>query len=360
MALPNYQPLQSQRLPRIWYMAPEQFDGIINEKTDQYALGCLAYALLTGRVPLPGYTHKTLVRKHQSEAPKPPSVYNAQVPAYIEDAILKSVAKQPEQRHASVRDFLYALETPPARFAVQVRMQRPLATAALGNLQTTVARGFYSLPPVRTLSQNLSAGHYSRNPLHTILAKGPLGNRTRKTPLAEVFRGALFLSVVALIVVVLISIIVSAAVFASQANKTLATKSPAPTGIVHRPPSSATPPSTPRPTPGNICHVDYQLINQGTLSNNSSGGFTADITITNTSSSAISGWQLVFLYTQGQQVVGSINARSTQRGEQITLTNTSNDAAIAPEQSLTVIVIGMWSGSNPSPTAFTLNSTLCH
>lgn len=368
-ALPNYQPIQSQRLPRIWYMAPEQFNGVINEKTDQYALGCLAYALLTGRMPLPGYTYKTLVRKHQSETPKSPAAYNDQIPVYIEDAILKSLAKQPEQRHASVQDFLYALETPQqARFAVQTRMQRPLATAALSNLQTTVARGFYSLPPMRTLSQNLSAGHYSRNPFHTILAKGPLRNsKSEWTP---------FLGVAMLIVaVVLVAVTVSAVVFAGQANQTSAAKSSTPTGIVHRPPSPTVPPSTPRPAPtpapvspaptpspapgGNSCRVDYQLTNQGTLANNSTGGFTADITITNTSSSTINGWQLVFSYKQGQQIVGSMNAHSTQQGNQIMLTNMSNDATIAAGQSLTVTVAGMWNGSNPPPTAFTLNNTTC-
>jgi serine/threonine protein kinase len=374
-ALPNYQPIQSQRLPRIWYMAPEQFDGVINEKTDQYALGCLAYALLTGRVPQPGYTHKTLVRKHRSEAPKTPGIYNDQVPDYIEDAILKSLAKQPEQRHASVQDFLQALEAPqPARFAAQMRQQRPLATAALGNFQTTVARGFYSLPPMRTLSQNLSAGHYSRNPLHTILAKGPLGNKAQKTSLATTFSRNPFLGVAVLIVVVvLVAVIVSAAALAGQANRTPAAKPPAPTGIVHRPPAPTAPPSThqpaptpvpPAPTPspapgGNSCHVDYQLTNQGTLSNGSSGGFTANISITNTSSSAIHGWQLVFSYEQSQQIVGSINAHSVQQGKQITLTNISNNATIAAGQSLTVTVVGMWNGSNPSPTAFTLNNTIC-
>ena len=373
--LPNYQPIQSQRLPRIWYMAPEQFDGVIDEKTDQYALGCLAYALLTGRVPLPGYTHKTLVRKHQSEAPKSPGVYNAQIPAHIEEAIVKSLAKQPEQRHASVQDFLCALEEPQqARDAVQAQQQRPLATAVLVNLQTTVTRRFYSLPPMRTLSQNLSAGHYSRNPLYTILAKGPLGNRARKTPAREVFRGISVLSVTVLIVaIVLVAVIVSAAAFASQTNRTPAAKSLAPTGIVHRQPSPTAPPSippstptpvppapTPDPAPGeNSCHVAYQLTNQGTLPNSSSGGFTANITITNTSSSAIHGWQLVFSYKQGQQIVGSINANSAQRGNQITLTNMSNNATIAARLSLTVTVVGMWDGSNPSPTSFTLNSTTC-
>ena len=33
------------------YMAPEQFEGSVSKKTDQYALGCIAYELVTGRRP---------------------------------------------------------------------------------------------------------------------------------------------------------------------------------------------------------------------------------------------------------------------------------------------------------------------
>src|SRR5579884_992540 len=111
-AIPNYHPKQDVRLPNMWYMAPERFDDVINEKTDQYALGCLAYALLTGSVPFPGNTNTTLKRKHQSEPPQPLTTYNPQIPANIEDAVLMALAKQPEHRHESIQDFLRALGDP--------------------------------------------------------------------------------------------------------------------------------------------------------------------------------------------------------------------------------------------------------
>ncbi|HEY7419219.1 MAG TPA: protein kinase, partial [Ktedonobacteraceae bacterium] len=207
-ALPNYQPLQNQRLPQTWYMAPEQFDGVINEKTDQYALGCLAYVLLTGRVPLPGYTHRTLIRKHHSEAPKSLIAYNSQLPVHIEEAILKTLAKQPEQRYGSIQDFLQALEAPTPHFAPQVRLQ---PSAASGNLQTTVVQRFYSLPPIRTLSQNLAAGYYSKSPFHTLLTKGYQKNGVVKRPLV--------LGLIALAMVIVLAVITMSVAFAGQAHQ---------------------------------------------------------------------------------------------------------------------------------------------
>lgn len=364
-ALPNYQPIQNQRLPHTWYMAPEQFDGVMNEKTDQYALGCLAYALLTGRVPLPGYTHRTLIRKHHSEAPKAPIAYNSQIPVHVEEALLKAMAKQPEQRYASIQDFLNALEAP-TRFAPQVRVQ-PLATATSGYLHTTVAQGFHSLPPVQTFSRRLSAGFYSRNPFHTLFAKGYQGNSVLKRPL--------LIGLIALVVVIVLAVVTVSAAFAGSAHKAPSTGSSIPGRIAHHAPTPTLPPSTPAPTPTpvpptstptpprlsvvNSCRVDYEVTGQMTLMNGSSGGFSANITITNTSSSTIHGWQLVFSYAQGQQIVSSVNAYSGQQGQQMSLSNMSSDATIAPGQSLTATVVGTWTGSDPVPTTFILNNTRC-
>src|SRR6266702_3837105 len=51
------------------YMAPEQFQGVTSTASDQYALGCIAYELLTGRVPFSAVDLPGLGRKHARESP---------------------------------------------------------------------------------------------------------------------------------------------------------------------------------------------------------------------------------------------------------------------------------------------------
>src|SRR5947207_2984882 len=51
------------------YMAPEQFEGIISRKSDQYALGCIAYELVTGHKPFTATSLEVLWYKHTKEQP---------------------------------------------------------------------------------------------------------------------------------------------------------------------------------------------------------------------------------------------------------------------------------------------------
>jgi len=94
------------------YMAPEQFDGEISKKSDQYALGCIAYELFTGHrlfdvpedAPWIAWAYK-----HKMEPPIPPRKVNPALPQHIEQAILKAVAKDRASRHADVSAFMKAL-----------------------------------------------------------------------------------------------------------------------------------------------------------------------------------------------------------------------------------------------------------
>jgi endo-1,4-beta-xylanase len=117
-----------------------------------------------------------------------------------------------------------------------------------------------------------------------------------------------------------------------------------------------TPPVTPTPTPGGGsegCHVSY-VVNQWP------GGFTANLTITNTSSAAINGWSLVFTFPGNQQVTQGWSGVFSQSGSQVTITNASWNSTISANGSANLGFNASWSGSNPSPTAFTLNGTSCN
>jgi len=94
------------------YMAPEQFRGTFNKETDQYALGCIAYELLTGRPPFSATDFFSLGYKHTMEAPIAPTQLNLLLPRSLEQAILKAIAKNPADRHADIAAFLTALGVP--------------------------------------------------------------------------------------------------------------------------------------------------------------------------------------------------------------------------------------------------------
>ncbi|HEY6284533.1 MAG TPA: protein kinase [Ktedonobacteraceae bacterium] len=83
------------------YMAPEQFQGIVSKKSDQFALGCIAYELMTGQRP---FLHS------RTESPIPPSTLNPLVPPHIEQAILKALSERHTDRYEDVITFVNALE----------------------------------------------------------------------------------------------------------------------------------------------------------------------------------------------------------------------------------------------------------
>ncbi len=97
------------------YMAPEQFQGDVSKKSDQYALGCIAYQLLTGQKPFllpPDANWLAWGYKHSTEQPVAPTQLNPQLPEHIEQAILKAMAKERSERHVDVAAFITALSTP--------------------------------------------------------------------------------------------------------------------------------------------------------------------------------------------------------------------------------------------------------
>ncbi|HEX7737723.1 MAG TPA: serine/threonine-protein kinase [Ktedonobacteraceae bacterium] len=93
------------------YMAPEQFEGIISTRCDQYALGCIAYELLTGHKIFdpPSVSLATLWYHHTKVDPIPPCTYNPALPAPMDRVLLKALAKKRAERFEDVQSFIDAL-----------------------------------------------------------------------------------------------------------------------------------------------------------------------------------------------------------------------------------------------------------
>ncbi|GAA3452527.1 cellulose binding domain-containing protein [Dactylosporangium matsuzakiense] len=88
------------------------------------------------------------------------------------------------------------------------------------------------------------------------------------------------------------------------------------------------------------------------------GGFGANVTITNLGD-AISSWTVVWSYSSGQTVTQAWNATVTQSGSTVTAKNAGYNGSIATNGTASFGFNGSATGSNPVPTAFTLNGTSC-
>jgi hypothetical protein len=104
---------------------------------------------------------------------------------------------------------------------------------------------------------------------------------------------------------------------------------------------------------GGACEVVYSTQSQW------AGGFVAGITITNTGSSAISGWTLKFTFPGDQQITDTWNGSSSQSGENVTITNASYNGSIATGGNTSLGFQGTWTNSDAAPISFTLNGTTC-
>jgi hypothetical protein len=100
------------------------------------------------------------------------------------------------------------------------------------------------------------------------------------------------------------------------------------------------------------CHVTY-------TPNNWQGGFTANVTIANTGSSAMNGWTLAFTFPGDQAITSAWNATVKQTGATVTATNLSYNAAIPAGGSQSFGFQGTWTASDASPTSFSVNGMTC-
>jgi serine/threonine-protein kinase len=93
-----------------YYMAPEQYEGRdIDERTDIYAAGVIVYEVLCGRRPFEGSTGN-LLRQILQEPPPPVSTFEPRLPVTIDMVLARALAKKPENRFRSAREFLDALK----------------------------------------------------------------------------------------------------------------------------------------------------------------------------------------------------------------------------------------------------------
>jgi predicted ATPase/class 3 adenylate cyclase len=93
----------------IAYMAPEQIKGHPRTASDQYALGAMVYEWLCGQRPFDGSLSEVMVQ-HLSMPPPPLRERVPTISPTVEQVVLRALAKDPNERFASVASFAQALE----------------------------------------------------------------------------------------------------------------------------------------------------------------------------------------------------------------------------------------------------------
>jgi serine/threonine-protein kinase len=97
------------------YMAPEMvYGGAVDGRADLYALGCVAYFLLTGKTPFDAENAFQMIAMHLQAQPIPPSRRTEQeVPAALERIVLSCLAKDPSARPHSASALAHDLASVP-------------------------------------------------------------------------------------------------------------------------------------------------------------------------------------------------------------------------------------------------------
>jgi endoglucanase len=106
---------------------------------------------------------------------------------------------------------------------------------------------------------------------------------------------------------------------------------------------------------GFTCHVVYTVVNQWNT------GFQAAITIENTSAFAIVTWTLTWGFPNNQQLTGLWNGSAVESGATVTVNNLNYNGTISAHGSYNGVgFTANYAGSNPSPTTFAVNGTVCN
>ncbi|MFS1513269.1 Stk1 family PASTA domain-containing Ser/Thr kinase [Chengkuizengella sp. SCS-71B] len=99
-------------LGSVHYFSPEHAKGVTQgAKSDLYSLGIVLYQMLTNKLPFSGESPISIALKHLQENVEEPRKVNPLIPQSVENIVLKSMQKNPEQRYQSAKQMLHDLES---------------------------------------------------------------------------------------------------------------------------------------------------------------------------------------------------------------------------------------------------------
>ncbi|KQX49544.1 MULTISPECIES: protein kinase [unclassified Streptomyces] len=146
------------------YLSPEQALGkAVDHRSDLYATGCLLYELLALRPPFTGETPLSVVYQHVQDAPIPPSDVTHSVPPELDGLVMRSLAKDPDDRFQSAEEMRGLIQ-----YGLQMLQQQGGHTGTWNTGPVEMHEGGHT--PVGGMAATTAMGH----PTHGETAQGPI------------------------------------------------------------------------------------------------------------------------------------------------------------------------------------------
>ncbi|MDP1918648.1 MAG: serine/threonine-protein kinase [Myxococcales bacterium] len=162
------------------YMAPEQArGGMVSAALDLYAVGCIAFELITGQQLFQAGSVVEMIMKHQEEKPTRPSEKVLSLPDVVDEFILKLLEKKPENRYqtadearkviAPVRKELTKSSARMPELSQKIALSPSMQLEAVGSTAVTPIKRPVNLPQQRDPTEETPELARSKAPLFVVL-----------------------------------------------------------------------------------------------------------------------------------------------------------------------------------------------
>lgn len=142
-----------------YYMSPEQIRGshAVDRRTDVYAFGVILYEALCGVVPFSAETYSALILEIATGTLRKPRDVNPELPQAIEEIVLKSMCREPEERYQDIDSFAYALEMYGNHAQFSSMRPDPTGAHSVGGMPAARAQGAGANVAVPATGQQVAA-----------------------------------------------------------------------------------------------------------------------------------------------------------------------------------------------------------
>lgn len=162
---------------KLAYMSPEQACGKpIDRRSDVFSLGIVLYELLTGRRLFKGDSDLSTLEQVRTAVIEPPTRFDAEIPAVLEAAVLKALAREADQRYQTAAEFQAALER------IMAESGQGFSSLHLSQLMAATFEEDMRRDAERLQSAHQETVRLGASPARTAVASSPAVPRRHDTP----------------------------------------------------------------------------------------------------------------------------------------------------------------------------------